>query len=208
MHSGSSRRRYRAVALRPRTRLQNYSKRHLCRSRDDRSRAAMASYGSGRGDLRMAVEALAEEIERTARTKCSCRARSHGPGCFCIFFTTRGLENTPRRRRIAHDQPQSLRWLLLRPVATGGRSESATSRSSCDTPPPAAQGSLLARPDGAGRSDSTNRASRPSWTCSSCPFTRDEAERAPRVQRQPDGHAAEPRHPARQGREGRRSQHA
>jgi outer membrane protein TolC len=44
-----------------RERLQNYSKDILPLARD-RSRAAMASYSFGRGDLRMAVEALTEEI--------------------------------------------------------------------------------------------------------------------------------------------------
>jgi outer membrane protein TolC len=45
-----------------RERLQNYSKDILPLARD-RSRAAMASYSSGRGDLRMAVQALSEEID-------------------------------------------------------------------------------------------------------------------------------------------------
>lgn len=44
-----------------RERLLNYRKDILPLARD-RSRAAMASYSSGRGDLRMAVEALTEEI--------------------------------------------------------------------------------------------------------------------------------------------------
>jgi outer membrane protein TolC len=44
-----------------RERLQNYAKEILPLAHD-RSRAALASYSSGRGDLRMAVEALSEEI--------------------------------------------------------------------------------------------------------------------------------------------------